>query len=165
MRQVVCEAHLQDLSKTDRNRDAVRPNGTATHAVTAPKGTSSTSHRPDAVTNHRKLLSETDKGRPIMRRKTAGNPPLFKPQQPISKESTASPRVELSISPRSPRGIVSRPLVFSLPASPELNGEPARKRQKLSPPPRRAKEKNKAGWPDESAIRPPSLESVIAAGG
>ncbi|KAL2133139.1 hypothetical protein VTI74DRAFT_2834 [Chaetomium olivicolor] len=155
-RQVLCEAHLQNISRADRNRDAVKAN--RTHAVPHSKGTPSASRGPVAVANHKKLLPETDKDRPIMRRKTAGNPPQFMPQQPTPKNSTPSSRGEPTRSPPPPRAIAPRPPVHSPPASPSQDGEPARKRQRLSPSPERS---SKTGAKGPMASTPSSSEPNV----
>ncbi|KAK4152802.1 hypothetical protein C8A00DRAFT_15933 [Chaetomidium leptoderma] len=134
-RQVLCEAHLQQaFSKPDKTRGPVQANGART--APAPTGTSSSPRRliNSTSTNPRKLLPETDKDRPIMRRKTAGNPPQFVPQQPTPKHSTPPSRGDSTMSPPSHQPLAPRPPVHSPPASPgpSQDGEPARKRQRLS---------------------------------
>ena len=136
-RQVVCEAHLQAISKTDGTRDPgpVRENGThGTHATPVSAG-------PTSPRNPRKLLPETDKDRPFMRRKTAGNPPQFIAQQPTPKHSAPSSRGESAMSPPSqPRTLAPRPSVCSPPASPGSfqDGGPSRKRLRRSSSPGRS---------------------------
>ncbi|KAK4241017.1 hypothetical protein C8A03DRAFT_41532 [Achaetomium macrosporum] len=139
-RQVICEAHLRSISTTDRGRDA--PQETGSRTATAPPGTSSSVRQPmpSPNPNPRKLLQEIDKDRPmILRRKTAGNPPQFIPRQPIPipKHSTPPSRSGPTLSPPSPQPLAPPPPVHSPPASPvqSRNGEPARKRQRLSPSP------------------------------
>lgn len=129
-RQVLCEAHLQVFSKTDRPQHPVQPNGT--HAPPDPPSASGLG-RSGSIPNPRKLLPETDKDRPFMRRKTAGNPPPFVPQQPTPKHSTPPSRGEPTKSPPS-QPLAPRPLVHSPPASPGPlpDDEPARKRPRRS---------------------------------
>ena len=141
-RQVLCEAHLQVISKTDgqtRDPGPVRANGM--HGTRA----TPTSAGPTSPRNPRKLLPETDKDRPIMRRKTAGNPPQFIAQQPTPKQSAPPSRGESAMSPPSqPRALAPRPSVCSPPVSPGSlqDGEPSRKRQRrLSSPARSPKAK------------------------
>ncbi|KAK4121404.1 hypothetical protein N657DRAFT_557522, partial [Parathielavia appendiculata] len=126
-RQVLCEAHLQAIASADKT------NGT--QVATTPAGTSTLSRPPVSGPNPRKMLPETDKDRPIMRRKTAGNLPQFVPQQPTPKHSTPPSRGPSTMSPSSPQRLAPRPSVHSPPASPGSvrDGEPARKRQRLSP--------------------------------
>ncbi|KAH6641669.1 hypothetical protein F5144DRAFT_643125 [Chaetomium tenue] len=126
-RQILCEVHLQLFSKTDKNWDSGQANGT--RATQIPTGASDPLFRPLSATNPRKLLPETDKDRPIMRRKTAGNPPQLNAQQPTPKHNSFPP----SSRPLAPRPPADSPP--ESPGSPE-DGEPRRKRQKLSPKPR-----------------------------
>lgn len=132
-RQILCEVHLQVCSKTDKTRDSGQANGT--HATQAPAGTSDPPFRSLSATNPRKLLPEADKDRPIMMRKTAGNPPQLNTQQPTPKHHTPSSRAGPAAFPPSSRPLAPRPPANSPPASPGSlgDGEPARKRQKLSP--------------------------------
>ncbi|KAK4251742.1 hypothetical protein C7999DRAFT_27820 [Corynascus novoguineensis] len=139
-RQALCEAHLQvhAISKTDKYWDSAQANGT--HAAHAPAGSFTVPLQTFSTTNPRKLLPETDKDRPIIRRKTAGNPPLFVQQQPAPKHSTPPFRGESAMSPPSARPLAPRPPAYSPPASPGvlLDGESTRKRPKLSPSPRQS---------------------------
>ncbi len=158
-RQVLCEAHLQVISKTDgqtRDPGPVRANGM--HGTRA----TPTSAGPTSPRNPRKLLPETDKDRPIMRRKTAGNPPQFITQQPTPKHSAPSSRGESAMSPPSqPRALAPRPSVRSPPASPGSlqDGEPLRKRQRRSSSPRRSPEKAKVNGTALSSNPPSTTES------
>ncbi|KAH6840760.1 hypothetical protein B0I37DRAFT_357613 [Chaetomium sp. MPI-CAGE-AT-0009] len=132
-RQILCEAHLQVFSKSDKNGDSGQANGT--HATQGPTGTSGSSFRSPSATNPRKLLPETDKDRPIMRRKTAPNPPQLIAQQATPKQAPS--RGGSTTFPPSSRPLAPRPPANSPPASPGSlqDGERIRKRQKLSPSP------------------------------
>ncbi|KAK3296833.1 uncharacterized protein B0H64DRAFT_110503 [Chaetomium fimeti] len=134
-RQILCEAHLQVFSKSDKNGDSGQANGT--HATQGPTGTSDSPFRPLSATNPRKLLPETDKDRPITMRKTAGNPPQLDAQQLRPKHSTPLSRGGSTSFPPSSRPLAPRPPANSPPASPGClrDGESARKRHKLSPSP------------------------------
>ncbi|KAK4104598.1 hypothetical protein N658DRAFT_483504 [Parathielavia hyrcaniae] len=121
LHRVLCAAHMQAIASTD--------NTNATHAAPG------LPRPPVAAPNPRKMLPETDKDRPIMRRKTAGNLPQFFPQQPTPKHGTPPSRGQSTTSPSSPQRLAPRPPVHSPPASPGSfrDGEPARKRPRLSP--------------------------------
>ncbi|KAK4042684.1 hypothetical protein C8A01DRAFT_13707 [Parachaetomium inaequale] len=158
-RHALCEAHkhLEDISNTDQSRDSVQANGT--RPAQAPAGTSGfPSQSLFSTSNPRKMLPETDKDRPIMRRKTAGNPGQFIAQQPTPKHSTPPSRGESIMSPPSSRPLAPRPPVHSPPASPGSlgDGERTRKRQRLSPSPGRSP---KARANRTMPSRPPTADS------
>ncbi|KAL2023794.1 hypothetical protein VTK56DRAFT_1061 [Thermocarpiscus australiensis] len=136
-REVLCETHLQAVSNPDRSRDA--PSLPANDAHIAPVSTESSSSAPSRqppmrTSNLKKLLPDNG---PIMRRKSAQQGPQFTPQQPTPKHTTPPSCVESSVSPLSPPPVAPQPSVHSPPLSPRpvRDGEPARKRQKLSPSP------------------------------
>ncbi|KAK3899854.1 hypothetical protein C8A05DRAFT_17779 [Staphylotrichum tortipilum] len=162
---VLCEMHLQAIAVTDRPRDPVRPNGTQPAPPKAPAvpGTLGPPRVSHQLPSLRKLLPDVDKYPQIMRRKTAGKPIRFIHQQPTPKHSTPSSRGASTTSPRSPRPLAPRPAVsapfpgpvHSPPLSPgsQPNGEPVRKRQRLSPSPGRSPKAKANGTADPP--RPP----------
>lgn len=135
-RQILCQTHLETFSKTAHRQDDGGTNGAR---MTPAQTGSPSSARPlsDPTLRSKKLLLlGNGKDRPILRRKTAEKRnPQFVPQQPTPKHSTPPSRGGSTGSPLSPECAAARPPIQSPPVSPgsSHNGEPARKRQRMSP--------------------------------
>lgn len=139
-REGLCQTHLQTVSQTSHGRDVAQTNGA--RPTPAPLGSPSSARQMSDSSLRSKKLLEIGKDRPIMMRKTAenGKAPHFIPQQPTPKHNTPPSRGESTMSPPSPKPPAAPSSVQSPPASPDHspNGEPARKRQRLSPSPGRS---------------------------
>ncbi|AEO56984.1 hypothetical protein MYCTH_2302619 [Thermothelomyces thermophilus ATCC 42464] len=135
-RQIMCEAHLHVMSNTDKYRDFAQENGT--HTAQAPKGTFGIPLQTLSSTNPRQLLPDTAKDRPITGRKPAGNPPHAQQQPPPKHSTFPFLRGESVMTPTSVRPLAPRPpahLPTAGPAAALRDGEPMRKRPRLSPAP------------------------------
>ncbi|KAL2152599.1 hypothetical protein VTH82DRAFT_5783 [Thermothelomyces myriococcoides] len=110
-RQVLCEAHLHVISKTDKYRDCAQENGT--HTAQTPKGTFGIPLQTLSSTNPRQLLPNTAKDRPITGLKPAGNPPHA--QQQLAPKHGTIPyfRGESVMTPTSVRPLAPRPPAHS----------------------------------------------------
>ncbi|KXX80546.1 hypothetical protein MMYC01_202251 [Madurella mycetomatis] len=139
-REGLCQTHLQTVSQTSRSQDVAQTNGAL--PTPAPSGSPSSARQLSDSSLRSKKLLEIGKDRPIMMRKTAenGKAPHFIPQQPAPKHNTPPSRGESTMSSPSSKPLAPRSSVQSLPTSPGhlQNGEPARKRQRLSPSPGRS---------------------------
>ncbi|KAK4138829.1 hypothetical protein BT67DRAFT_431331 [Trichocladium antarcticum] len=146
---ILCRAHRQAMSKP-ASRPGPFPLGSPTAALQLPMMTSS---------SKKLLLPETGKDQPILRRKTAGKALSFVPQQPTPQHSTPPSRSESTMSPPSPPPLAARPLVQSPAASPGplRDGEPARKRQRVSSPPGHCSRGSKTDG--TRASRPPTADA------
>ncbi|KAH6627061.1 hypothetical protein B0J18DRAFT_426400 [Chaetomium sp. MPI-SDFR-AT-0129] len=134
--QTVCEDHLRIFSQPNQGTEDAQVNHTRI-LTGGLSGTSSSVSQDLTRSNPRKLLLETGKGQPFVRRKTAVSPTHFMVRQSTSQDNAPSSSHGVSaLSPPSSRPLAPRPPVHSPPASPGSvrDGDPARKRQKLSPP-------------------------------